>query len=74
MTLQEVAAIYGVKVFRPSRGSNIRDISIAIYDSDSSKFMESLRLLNNRYDWDGVALGAEIKYLPKTYLDYVNLW
>lgn len=74
MTIDELVSLYGVKLYSPSTGSSLRDVCLQLYGSVEHKYQFLLYTLNPRVDWDSLSRGVFIKYVPKMYVDYQQLW
>lgn len=78
MTLTEIKATYGLKKYVTSPHENLVSIVDRLYEDRSPIYSTILQSLNTRFDWDDIAPGSTIYYLPKyacsKWSEYYSRW
>lgn len=74
MTVEELASVYGIKIYKTSAGEDLFTIARNIYKSYETTALMVLTTLNTLYSWDDVVPGTEIKYLNVSSTDINQLW
>lgn len=72
MTIEEVAAVYGVDNVSPSTGQTITDMVRIIYGEHKEIYFDILRRLNKRTDWFNLEPQIDIDFIKKEFVNKIT--
>lgn len=72
MTYRELSEQKKYSIYLTNVGDNLQKVSYSLYDKANKNTIRALIALNNRYDWDYLPPGLEIKYLSEADLSLVD--